>query len=369
MALRGRCLFTAIMLSILAVSAGSAGAEDRADPVGVFTVVRPARETDRPLQEVMSSAVLVQLTLRKAVVRPADAEAIRGAALDGYLALASGADCQFLLVCEYSTREKELSVSVALYDPASAARVRGGTAAGRIDLSLDEVIGRGMDAALSGITFRQPAAEPVQSQFVTSMQQAVEPPSPAESTAVLPDAQEPSALPGVQEPAFPITTAGRRTRFSLSAGAAPMIATGPAADYSKLGLLAMVSFDMRFGVGGGTLSAGMLSGACMLSASGAASDAFILMVPLGIDIGYSIQGSGPGVTVHLGGGPALMSVTTPHASAMLKIIPYALAGLAINLPLARSLGLAIDASYVLFLESLSLPIMAFAPEVSLYVRF
>jgi hypothetical protein len=51
------------------------------------------------------------------------------------------------------------------------------------------------------------------------------------------------------------------------------------------------------------------------------------------------------------------------------VVPYLLAGMSLDLPFSPSMGLAVEAAWAAFLESMSLPIMAFAPEVSFYVRF
>ena len=130
-----------------------------------------------------------------------------------------------------------------------------------------------------------------------------------------------------------------------------------------------MSFDLRFPLGAGTLGAGILSGACLFTASGAVSDAFVLLVPLGLDMQYSFGSPGPGVILHVSGGAALMSTSAPATPTLLKIVPYALAGIALDVPFSPALGITVEASYAVFFESATLPIMAFAPEVSLYVRF
>ncbi len=92
-------------------------------------------------------------------------------------------------------------------------------------------------------------------------------------------------------------------------------------------------------------------------------------MPLGLDVGLRMGGEGIGIGLHLGGGPALMATSAPAVSTLLKVVPYALAGMAVEVPFSAAVGLAVQASYAVFFESASLPIMAFAPEVSLYARF
>ena len=96
-----------------------------------------------------------------------------------------------------------------------------------------------------------------------------------------------------------------------------------------------MSFDLRFPLGAGTLGAGVLPGACLFNASGVVSDAFVLLVPLGLDMQYSFGGSGPGVILHASGGAALMGTSAPAMPKLLKIVPYALAGIGLDVPFSR----------------------------------
>jgi hypothetical protein len=43
--------------------------------------------------------------------------------------------------------------------------------------------------------------------------------------------------------------------------------------------------------------------------------------------------------------------------------------MSMDLPFSSFIGLSIEADWAAFFESAALPIMAFAPEVSMYVRF
>jgi hypothetical protein len=148
-----------------------------------------------------------------------------------------------------------------------------------------------------------------------------------------------------------------------------MITTGPAADYAKLGLLATLGLGFQFQKDDRVLGLGILTGAGFLSATGAVSDAFIAAVPIGIDAGFGFQGRTLGLSLHGSAGPALLLVQAPATGLLTKVIPYALAGLALDIRFTRAVGITVEATYALFLESLSFPLMAFTPEVSLYARF
>lgn len=345
--MRGRGLIIVVLLA--AAAAGLASAEGAGQGT-VLAAVVPDPGTDGTLRSIIADAVQVQLLRRNAGVTMAATDA--AGTLEKSLSIASAKGARYLLVCAYWTRDRRLGLRAALYDADSSTRIGAGEAEGRVDLSLDEIVARALDAALAGITFPAPA--------------------PADTSTPGQDAgpvgtPEPLAPPVPVGPASP--PPAQRRLFGISVGAAPMIPTGPAAGYTDIGLLATAAFELRFPVRAGTLSAGILSGACLFAASGASSDAFVALVPFGLDAGLRLNSAGIGVALHLGGGPALMATRAPAVSTLLKLVPYALAGMAVEVPFSAAVGLAVQASYAVFFESASLPIMAFAPEVSLYARF
>jgi hypothetical protein len=307
---------------------------------------------------VLAGSFTVQLTLRKAALHLADSSEQTAFTLRRALSDAASQNTEYLLIGTYSTTATEMLLQVELYNVTSGVKIRSAAVSGKIDLSLDTIVAQALEKALSGIKFQEAAATIVV-------------PPPAETTP-LPIApatgtpRQPSTEPAA------VSDGGRALPwklFGISSGVAPLIATGPASDYTKLGLLATFAVDLRFRLGAGAFGAGILSGACWLSATGAVSTADILIVPIGIDLQYLLnEGAFPGITLHLSGGPALMSVNASYVGDQSKIVPYLIAGMTLDLPFAPFIGLAIEASYVAFLES-SLLIMAFAPEVSLYVRF
>ncbi len=321
-----------------------------------MAVVAPAAGPDQSLRGIIADAVQVQLLRRNApVVQPgADVDPARAASELLPLAAAQGA--RYLLLCTWSTVDSRLSLTAEMRDTLSSTLLGAGRAEGRVDLSLDEVVARALEDALAGVSFPdRPVAGGNEAPAVPAAGAA--PPAPNAAAR-----QSPPAAAAVLPPQ-------RRRTFGLSAGAAPMIPTGPAAAYTDLGLLATAAFELRFPFRVGTLCAGILSGACLFAAEGASSDAFVVIVPLGIDAGWRLGGDGMGFGLHIGGGPALMATTAPAVSTLVKIVPYALAGMSLEIPFSAALGLSVEASYALFFESALLPIMAFAPEVSLYVRF
>jgi hypothetical protein len=320
----------------------------------------PGTGADRSLQEVLAGSLSVQLTRRKTVFQLTNASDARTFTLANGLKQAATQNVEYLLVGTYTTTATDCSLQVDLYEVAGGKKIRSTGSSGRINLSLDSVVAQALEKALTGISFHEPSAG------IAAAQQG-ETPSEAISPAI-------EAAP-VQVPVNPATGEANHAPepfwrlLAISSGVAPLITTGAASDYAKLGLLATLALDFRFRLDSGTLAAGILSGVSWLGAKGAVSTADILIVPIGLDLQYAMnEGSFPGITLHLSGGPALMSVDADYTGTETKIVPYVLAGMTLDLPFAAFMGLAVEASYVAFIES-SLLIMAFAPEVSLYVRF
>jgi len=353
--LAGRRLLVAAILVILA--SGFSGAAGRSPGSGVLGVILPASGADRSLQDVLAGSFSVQLTLRKAALHLAGGSQESAFTLRRALSEAASQNAEYLLIGTYSTTATEIRLQVELYNVTSGEKIRSAASSGRIDLSLDTIVAKALEKTLSGISFREASAVVVAPPAETTPQ----PIAPATGGP-----REPAAAPAV------VSDSGRTPPwklFGISSGVAPLIATGPASDYAKLGLLATFSVDLRFRFAAGALEAGILSGACWLSATGAVTAANVLIIPIGVDLQYLLNsGAFPGIILHLSGGPALMSVTASYTGVESKIVPYVLGGMTLDLPFVPSFGLALEASYVAFLES-SLVIMAFAPEVSLYVRF
>jgi hypothetical protein len=352
--LAGRRLLTAALLIVLL--SGFSSASGRSPGSGVIGVILPATGADRSLQDVLAGSFTVQFTLRKAALHITDSGAQAAFTLRRALSEAASKNAEYLLVGTYSTTATEILLQVELYSVASGEKIRSAFTSGRINLSMDTLVAQALERTLTGITFQEASA-------VVVAPPAVNTPQPI-----------PPATTGPREPTTPPAVAADSGHappwklFAISSGVAPMIATGPAADYSKLGLLATFAVDLRFRAGAGALEAGILSGACWMSATGAASTASILVIPVGVDLQYLLNsGAFPGIILHASGGPALMSVNAVYTGTETKIVPYVLGGLTVDLPFDPSWGLSVQANYVAFLES-SLVIMAFAPEVSLYVR-
>jgi hypothetical protein len=341
--------FLFLLLLSTSLSVLPASAEEQASASGLVGAIEPGVGADTSLRGIVSTALTVQLARRQARLEivelsdvPQSSRAPKG------LSRAAGENAQYLLLGEYTTSPKSFTLAIDLYDVKTKMKVRTITTTGRIDLTMDSVVADALDRTLSGLEFKQVAA------VRTSLPETTAEPM-ATTTVITP-------IPGFR---------GQPVRsLSLSSGVAPFIMMGGASTYASLGLLATFSADLRFPLGPGVFGAGFLSGVCMLSAAGAVANAQVLLVPIGADIRYSMnEGSFPGIVIHVSGGPAMMNVTTDYDGSLTKLVPYLLAGMSLELPFAPFIGLSIAADWAAFFESASLPLMAFAPEVSLYVRF
>jgi hypothetical protein len=315
---------------------------------GVVGSIQPGTGADVTLKGVVSTALAVQLARRQARLEivelpdlPQSSRAPEG------LSRAAGEKAQYLLLGEYTTSPKSFTLEIDLYDVGTKRKVRTITATGPIDLSMDSVVADALDRTLTGIEFKQ-----------ASMIRTTppDPDHPTGTTVITPSAA-PRGTPAV---GF----------LALSSGVAPFILMGGASVYASVGLLATFSADIRLPLGPGVFGVGLLSGLCALDATGVAATAQVLIVPVGADVRYSMnEGGFPGIVLHASGGPAVMNVSADYAGSLTKVVPYVLAGMSLGLPFSSFIGLSIEADWAAFFESAALPIMAFAPEVSMYVRF
>jgi hypothetical protein len=349
---RKRRIFLLLFFSSLSLL--PIAAQVRAQASGVVGSIEAGVGADTSLKGIVSGALSVQLARRQARLEivelsdvPQSARAPEG------LSKAAIENAQYLLLGEYTTSPKSFTLAIDLYDVKTKLKVRTITATGRIDLTLDSVVADALDRTLSGIEFKKVVS--VKTSTPESTSETAPGPTPA-ATVVTPVA-------GFR--GQPV-----RTLFSLSSGVAPFILMGGASTYASLGILATFAADLRFPLGPGVFGAGLLSGLCALDAAGAVTNAQVLIVPIGADLRYSMnEGGFPGIVIHVSGGPAMMNVTADYAGSLTKLVPYLLAGMSLELPFASFIGLSISADWAAFFESVSLPLMAFAPEVSLYVRF
>jgi len=333
----------------------------------VLCLIVPGQGTDPGLQKVVTDTVLVQLARRQLSAEIVDPAGAQGATVNAALALARQDGAQVLVYGHYTASGEALTLSFQAYDPGSRQHFAAASGAGPIDISMDSLVSRTLSEALQSVPLKpsMTAGDPADPQTSTVSQD----PTSAQTGALLPGTG--SQRPARVSPAPPAGSWSDRkpSVVGVYAGFAPLVTTGPVAQYAQTGWSALVSADVTFNLWSGSLGAGILSGACWFSASGLASNANVILVPVGLDLRFTLEGpSSPWLAIHLSGGPAALQVTTPWYGDLSKAVGYALAGLVMDLPFTAAIGLTLETSYVVFFESASLPIMGFLPEVSFHAR-
>jgi hypothetical protein len=244
--LAGRRLLIAAILVILASAIG--GAAGRSPGSGVMGVILPASGADRSLQDVLAGSFTVQFTLRKAALHLADSGEDAAFTLRRALSEAASRNAEYLLVGTYSTTPTEILLQVDLYNVSSGEKIRSAATSGRIDLSLDTIVAQALEKTLTGIKFQEASANIV-----------VAPPAETTPQPIAPATSGPREPDTAPAPVSGAAGTQPWKLFGISSGVAPMIATGPASDYAKLGVLATFSVDLRFRLAAGALAAGILS--------------------------------------------------------------------------------------------------------------
>jgi hypothetical protein len=390
-----RVALVAALLIVAAVHPVSP--QERGSPNGVVYAVTPGQGADATLKSVISSAIDLQLAKRNASAEELDTNLVNGQASGDPLKAAAEKNSQLLLLISYTTNTESLALKLRVFDVASSKQIAEAAESGRIDLSLDAVIAEAVDAALQGVSLA-PAAQPVPGTEAAGTGTAQGQGTPtADATTTAAAGAGTTATPGsaAQTAATgtaaagtgsaaaaaaavdtgagpgPVLPAKRKVSLvGISTGAAIFLPSGAAGTYVSMGALATLGVNVRFALGPGTLGAGIVSGVAEMQATGAVTQASILLVPIGVDARYTLNDGGfPGITVHVSGGPSIMNVTASYTGSLTKVIPYVIGGMTLDLPFFSFLGLSIDASWAAFFESSALIIMGFTPEVLLYVRF
>ena len=370
--------WAAILLFLTLVAAPCFALDPAPD---VLCLIVPGQGTDPGLQRVVTDAVLVQLARRKLSAEVVDPSVSNVSTVKTALALARQEGAQVLVVGNYMASQQALSLSFQAFDPASRRHFDAVSEAGPIDISMDSVVSKALSEALEGVPLTPSvgAADPSDPQGAGgSAGQPGAVSTGAGSTSSSAGAvQVGTALPGagtdrtVRTSAIPPTSWSQRkpSIMGVYAGFAPLVTTGPVAQYAQYGWTALVSADVAFSLWSGSFGAGILSGACWFDATGLATTARVLLVPVGLDLRFTLERpDSPWLALHLSGGPAALQATTAWSADLSKAVGYALAGLVMDLPFTASIGMTLETSYVVFFESASLPIMGFIPEVSFHAR-
>ncbi len=259
-------------------------------------------------------------------------------------------------VCRYTVDEtRNISLDYRLYDVTRnslLSRVRERT---EIDLTMDTVIVRSAERLIreAGIV----AAERPK-------------PLPAEDPgAETASAGETATVQLPPEPVESLPPQNGRNRFNLSVGFSPLLATGPSTQYFTLGIEPHINFGYRFRKPGNSFYLGFHTGLNRFIARGVLLQTENFVVPFGIDLRFLID-LGRVFNLYIGatGGPALFMIDSPVHGLLIKLIPFGMAGVGMDIQFSDHFGTAVKLNYVLYMEG-SILLMGLSPAVNFFMRF
>jgi hypothetical protein len=95
----------------------------------------------------------------------------------------------------------------------------------------------------------------------------------------------------------------------------------------------------------------------------------ILVIPAGPDVHWTLSAeANPGVSLHIGAGPAVLVAIVGGAGTIAKVSPFVSGGLDVDVALTPALGLRLEADYLVVFEG-SMVLQGFTPRLSLRTRF
>ena len=298
------------------------------------------------------------------------------------LSAASASKAPVAIVCRYSSNGTSIDLSLSWYDVSQGKALASTTKSGAVDLQLDTAILQALDALLSqvGDTVKQLAqssAEPAPQSTERSPQAAVTANQTATQTAATPEAPQPAASEGPantaassEQSATPASTEPPTAgpRFYLSLGFSPFITLGEAAQYFTLGYRAPIVASYLFSTPAGRLGIGVFADVTYFVAKGIVETAQSFLVPLGPDLRYELPvGTMLSFELHLGGGPALLVLSTPPQGMQTELLAFALCGLSGEFLITPGFGIELGADFETFFEK-SLTVMGISPSLSVTLR-
>jgi hypothetical protein len=146
------------------------------------------------------------------------------------------------------------------------------------------------------------------------------------------------------------------------------VAVGAASYYFTLGYQSLLHIDFLPAAAGARLGLGGLLGVTAFQAEGTSESGLGFLVPLGLSLRYSLElGRRWGLLFHLGGGVALLVMSTASTGGLAKPLPFVRSGVGAELALGRKMSVGLEAAYEVYFESPYL-IMGFAPGLGLSWR-
>lgn len=250
-------------------------------------------------------------------------------------------DADFVLICAYEARGNEILLYSHMVDVEANELVTTSEERARPILMMDGAIYRSLDHILTSLKSR--FVEIPESEIVVDPGDGEDPPP-----------EPPKQL--------------REPGFSLSAGVGALGSLGKAAEYFQMGITPLLQFGYGFNTVVGQLSIGVLLATSYFEAAGASSESQNIFSPFGLKFGYMSNGGGfLDVSFSISGGGTVLAMNPDQTEFMVKLVPFAMAGLGFVALPTQVVSIIVDVSAVMFFDTEL--IIGFVPAIHLSVHF
>jgi hypothetical protein len=251
--------------------------------------------------------------------------------------LGSRFDVDYLIFSIFSVEENQAQLQFLWYDVVRSRLAATVSQTGTVDLSFDRTVAGAIEEILL-----KSGANP------------------------LPEQQSSQAMVHAVEPDHESSKASKR--LELAVGFSAFLVNGSASDYFKIGFMPSICADFLLPLPRSYLALGLYGGANLFTAQGSLATSDSALIPIALSLRYGFGIDLPiGVFLRLAGGPALLTIDPNEAGRLWKLVPYASAGLGMDVRFAGVLGIKVETAYSVFVER-RIWIYGFAPSFYLYLR-
>jgi hypothetical protein len=394
-----RILVTVLLLCFIPWSFVSA--EENETPghtVIIFSFPRKQGK-EETLQRTVCNSIQVEMELAgfRVIEGPRDfnfsstdtTEEISSLNWDRFYELGTQEGADFFLAGFYILAGKDISIDFHFHDVNERRELLSVTRKGKMDLAFDRLVAEAVNEIIenTGIEITDTeAAAPGSSEDKTTLTASGEAVTveSAESTAgdstrgdsttKGPAAGDPESSESSESgkmTMFPVReeAATEIKHLELSLGFAPFLTVGDASEYFRIGYIPCLYGNYRFALARSRIALGIYTGLNLFTAEGIIASADSMLIPMGLDIRYS-----PGIDswvnlfFRISGGPVIFALNPNQTGMLIKVIPFVLGGIGINLSFSRFIGITIDSSFSVYFEKSQI-IMGYTPSLYLFVRF
>jgi len=334
----------------------------------VMTVlIIPASTVDATIERILTESALVFLEREGIEAVTADSElSDEEPTRRDITRLAREAGSDFVLLGTYTlagdtATTLHISFSLHLADSAApAATVHGDI---EIDLSLDRSVASLLETLLEEVITHLAQTD---SELLSDGSRDDEVTATGAATAESGTSSDSSGTDGSIDDAG-VRIVGMPHTLEFSVGYVPEFAVGGASGY----------YQFAHGVGGYVhlivgrrdgLGIGLSGSTVFASATGTATTAELLIVPLAVTTTIRSVPAPIGVYLTLGGGGALIRMSSPVLDTLAKLVPYATGGVGVKIALLDWVGMNAGVTFDAMFEG-SVLLTSFVPSVSVYLGF